>query len=560
MFPRFEGFGECFELQGIFFYYSNMTVPCDRPWFAFWPKDVPRRIAYPEILLQQILVNSAARDPHHPALISGNTRMTYHELNLASTRFGAALLALGVDRGDRVMLVLPNIPEFVIAYYGVLKIGAIMTAASPLSKEYELEVRLQDADPKVIVCERYHVPLLSHSVRQKSSKILISVGEDKVRDVHRFNELIARANPSTLRHVDRHSKNGLAVLQYTGGTTGRPKGAMMTHSNLVANAIQNALWFTWSRNDIVLGVLSLCHTWGLCTSINSAIYTGATIVLVPRFDPEEVLGIIEKERITIAYGSATMFHLLLDSPEREKRNLSSLRLAKAGAMPIPGEVKRRWDDLGLCELILGYGLTEASPETHDSPLESVRTGTIGIPIIDTDAKIVDIETGTKELGPNEVGELILRGPQVMKGYWKNSQETDGVLREGWLHTGDLATMDEDGFFSIVDRKKDLIKYKGYSIFPAELENALYDHPAVRECAVVGKPLADVGEIPKAYVVVHKGSTVTERGLMEFIEQRCAPFKKIREVEFVGEIPKTVVGKTLRRALRGGKTEFQTERR
>lgn len=529
--------------------WSQSHVPNHRPWYKFWPKEVPRHIDYPAIPLHQFLIQSARRRPRCPALQFGEKKITYQALDHASDRLASAFQELGVKKGDRIMLVLPNVPEFVIAYFGTLKAGAIMTAASPLSKELELERQIIDTGPKCLVCESNSLQLIRDILPKRSTVILIIVGGQEDEGVYIFEELIEKSSPS-LTQMEIRPEDDAAVLQYTGGTTGFPKGAMMTHSNLVSNAIQNALWFKWTKNDIVLGVLSLCHTWGLCTCIHSSIYVGASIVLVPRFDSDEVLRTIEREKVSIVYGSATMFNMLLNSPDLDKLNLSSLRITKAGAMPIPEEVKKKWDAMGICELVLGYGLTEASPETHNSPPERIKIGTIGIPIVDTDAKIVDIETGAKGLEPHEVGELILRGPQVMKGYWNNPEETERVLRDGWLHTGDIATMDEDGYFSVVDRKKDLIKYKGYSIFPAELENVLYEHPAVRECAVVGKTCPEVGEIPKAFVVLKRGSDTAERDLKKYTEKRIAPFKKIREIEFVQEIPKTIVGKTLRRELRG----------
>ena len=525
---------------------SGVNVSDNKPWSTFWPEGVPQSVDYPDIPLHEFVTNSARAHPHRPALMYEGGPITYRELDLSSKRVACALQNLGIVKGDRVMVILPNIPEFVISYLGILKAGAIMTAAGPLCKEKELKRHIADADPKAIVCENGHVDLI---LSNTSKKILISVGKEKHAGVHDFHELIENRNSRKFRKCEIHPENDIAVLQYTGGTTGLPKGAMMTHSNLVANAIQNALWFNWSKNDVVLGVLSLCHTWGLCTCINSSMYVGASVVLIPRFDPGKVLSSIESRGVTIAYGSASMFTMLLNSPEIGKHNLTSLRLTKAGAMPIPPEMKRRWDELGPCELVLGYGLTEASPETHNSPPERIKAGTIGIPIIDTDAKIVDTDTGTRELGPNKVGELAVRGPQVMKGYWNNAQETKRVLRDEWLFTGDIGKMDEEGYFYIIDRKKDLIKYKGYSLFPAELENLLYEHPMVKECAVVGQPSPEVGEIPTAYVVLKEGSRVTEEELKDFSEKRIAPYKKIREIEFVSEIPKTVVGKTLRRELR-----------
>jgi len=258
---------------------------------------------------------------------------------------------------------------------------------------------------------------------------------------------------------------------------------------------------------------------------------------------------IEKEQATVLYGAASLFNMLLNSPTINKYNLSSLRYVKVGAMPIPFELKERWEKSTGVKLILGYGLTEASPETHNSPPCRVKAGTIGIPIIDTDARIVDMETGTINLPPGEVGELVVKGPQVMKGYWRSPLETRATLRRGWLYTGDLAIMDEDGYFRIADRKKDTIKYKGYTIAPAELEDTVYMHPAVKECAVVGTPAPIVGEIPKAYIVLKEGCQLTEEEIIKFCEGKLAPYKKIRAVQFIEEIPKTPVGKVLRRVLR-----------
>jgi long-chain acyl-CoA synthetase len=283
--------------------------------------------------------------------------------------------------------------------------------------------------------------------------------------------------------------------------------------------------------------------------MNSTFYTGATLILITRFDLEKVLEIVEKKRATVWYGAATMFTLIVNHPAITNYNLSSLRCVKAGAASIPSSTKRKWDRLTGVELMLGYGLTEASPETHDSPPDRVKIGSVGIPIIDTDAKIVDIETGIKELPPGEIGELIVKGPQVMSGYWKCPTETQNVLRNGWLHTGDIARMDEEGYFYIIDRQKDTIKYKGYSVFPAEVENVLYTHPAIKECAVVGKPDLIAGEIPKAYVVLKEGVAATEDEVIDYCRKNISAYKRIREIEFVTELPKNFAGKILKRVLR-----------
>jgi len=273
------------------------------------------------------------------------------------------------------------------------------------------------------------------------------------------------------------------------------------------------------------------------------------VVILPRFDAEELLATSEREGATIIYGAASMFTAVINNQTLIDYNLSTLRYVKAGAMPIPPEVKKRWEQLTNTKMILGYGLSEASPETHNSPPHRVKSGTIGIPIIDTDARIVDEETGETELPPGQVGELIIRGPQVMKGYLNRPVDTQEALRNGWLYTGDLAAMDEEGYFRILDRKKETINYKGYTIAPAEVEAVLYEHPAVKQCAVVGKPDILAGEIPKAYVVLRTGYIVEPEELIKFCVGRIAPYKYIREVEFIEEIPKTPVGKVLRRVLK-----------
>lgn len=516
----------------------------DRPWFKFWPEGVPRHIECPLVPLFCPLIDSSKKYPDKPAILFKDKKITYRELDALSYTFAHGLRDIDVKRGDRVMLFLPNIPEYVISYYGVLKSQAVVTAASPLFKERELEHQLDDSEAETIItCDSLY-PVVEQILEGARPKNVIVVGEDT---------LVLPAGqpeePALQKNIDIDPRKDTAVLQYTGGTTGTQKGAMMTHYNLTANAIQNAMWFGWNKDDVVLAVLAFCHTWSTCVCINSPVLVGATIVIVDHFDPAEVLQTIEREKVTICYGSATMFNLLVNHPGIEDCNLSSLRIVKAGAMPVPEETKRAWDRLTGVELMLGYGLTEASPETHNSPPQRVKPGTVGIPIIDTDARIVDLETGTRELAPGEVGELTIKGPQVTSGYWKRPDETKSVLKNDWLHTGDIARMDGEGYFHIIDRKKDLIKYKGYSVFPAEIENVLYEHPAVRECLVVGKPVPGVGEIPKAFVVIKEGASAVPEELSKFCESRLAPFKKIRDVEFVTELPKTVTGKPLRRVFR-----------
>jgi long-chain acyl-CoA synthetase len=524
-------------------FYTDVKMK-DRSWFKFWPEGVPKHVEYPEIPLFKFLIDSAEKHPDKPALSYKGKNITYSELNKFSDSFANRLMGMGTEAGHRIMLFLPNIPEYVISYYGVLKAGAVVTAASPLFKEMELEYQLDDCGAETVITNRSLYPIVEHIHENTYLKNIIVVDEDE-DDL--YTEQSEELPPQ--KKLGLNPRKETAVLQYTGGTTGIPKGAMMTHYNLVANAIQNAKWFGWAKDDVVLAILPFCHTWSTCVCINSPIMIGATVVLLDRFHPEEVLKTIEKEKITICYGAAAMFNLLVNHPGVEGYDLSSLRIVKAGAMPIPEETKRKWDRLSPVELTLGYGLTEASPETLNSPPHRVKPGTVGIPITDTDARIVDLETGTKNLAPGETGELVLRGPQVTSGYWKKPDETKRVLRNGWLHTGDVARMDEEGYITIIDRRKDLIKYKGYSVFPAEIENTLYEHPAVKECLVIGKPNPEFGEVPKAFVVVKEGISTTADELIAFCENGLAPYKKIRDVEFVAELPKTIAGKPLRRVLR-----------
>jgi len=341
----------------------------------------------------------------------------------------------------------------------------------------------------------------------------------------------------------------VAAIVYTGGTTGLSKGVLLTHYNLVSNAMQNAIWFRWNHNDIIIGLLPFYHSWGASTCLNSPIFSGSRGIVIKQFNPDELLITIERERATVMYGAASMFTSLINHPSVTRHDLSSLKYVKSGAMPIPPEVKQKWEKLTGIPMVLGYGLSESSPEAFNSPPQRIKPGTIGIPATDTDALIVDEETGKIEQVTGQTGELIIKGPQVMKGYLNQSEDTREALRNGWLYTGDLAKMDDEGYFYILDRKKETIKYKGYTIAPAEVEAVLYEHPAVRECAVVGKPDDLVGEIPKAFVVLKSENAADEKDILDFCAERIAPYKRIRQVEFIDEIPKTPVGKLLRRVLR-----------
>jgi long-chain acyl-CoA synthetase len=474
--------------------------------------------------------------------------LTYKELDTKTSQLATGLNGLGVKPRDRVVLFLPNSLEFVIGYYGILKAGATVTPANPLYKRDELKHQLNDSEAVAIITNISSDPMVRAIKAETGLKAIILTDVEDTDSGISLHKLFEKC-PPTPPKVNFNPREDIAAIEYTGGTTGLPKGAMLTHYNLVVNAIQNDIWLGWSGKETIIGLLPFYHSWGACTCVNSPIYCGARVVILPRYDARELLMTIENERANVLHGAASVFTMLVNSPFLTEYDLSSLKYVKAGAMPIPPEIRERWQKTTGVKMILAYGLSEASPETHTSPPERIKPGTVGIPIMDTDARIVDEATGENELPPGKVGELIIKGPQVMRGYLNRPEDNKEVLRDGWLYTGDLAKMDEEGYFYIVDRKKEIIKYKGYTIAPAEIEAVLYEHPAVRECAVVGKPDNIAGELPKAYVVLKDGLSVNEEELIQFCEQRVAPFKKIRQVEFIDEIPKTQVGKILRRVLR-----------
>jgi len=538
----------------------------NKPWFRLWPNDVPQNLEYPKVPLHAILEKTAKEHPEKAAIAYFDGEISYRELDSLSNKFAAALAALGVKKGDRVAIFLPNIPQFVIAYFGVLKVGAVLTAISPLHREREVEYQLTDSEAETIIALDSLYPIVEKawrktklknavvtSLEEYASKTAISpsrVGQKP--NVYSFQEMLKEKGAEPPK-VSINPKEDLAALQYTGGTTGTAKGAMLTHLNLVSNAVAFAAWIKRAAaEETFLTALPLFHIYGTTTSMNVPISLAAKMVLLPKFDPATVLETIQRHRVTVFCGVPTMYSVLLANPELGKFDLTSIRVCISGASPLPPQVQKKFMAITGGFLAEGYGLTEASPVTHCNPVDktmrTVRLGSIGLPLPDTDARIVDVETGEKTLEPGETGELTVKGPQVMKGYWNRPEETALVLRNGWLLTGDIAKMDQDGYFYITDRKKDLIKYKDYSVYPREVEDVLYEHPAVKLCAIVGKHSPPVGEIPKAFIVLKDGTTATEEEIMAFIKDKVAPYKAVREVEFRQELPVSAAGKVLRRVL------------
>lgn len=540
-----------------------------------WPEGVPFTMDYPEIPIYALLDESAEKHPDATALIFQDKRITYRELKDAVDRFATALQKMGVARRDKVALFLPNIPQFVISYYGALKAGAIVTAISPLYKEREAAHQIHDSGAETLVVLDLLYPAVENVMGELGLKRTIVTGiKDYMptvkgilgsllgkvpsydvkmgADMHRFLDLI-KGYPPSPEAVEVDAKEDLALLQYTGGTTGVPKGAMLTHYNLVSNALMCNAWLNAQEGEEVqINVLPLYHIFGMTVTMNNAIASAGSMVLFPRFDAKEVLSAIQKYGATIFGGVPTLYTALINTPDISSYDLSSIKFCISGASPLPPEVQKKFMELTGGILVEGYGLTEASPVTHANPLdptlETVKIGSIGFAWPDTEAGIMGKESG--ELLPfGDIGELVIKGPQVMKGYWNMQEETDAVLKDGWLYTGDIARMDEEGYFYIVDREKDLIKFRGYSVYPREIEDVLYEHPAVKIAAVVGKPDDVSGEIPKAFIVLKDGAEATEEEMIEFVREKIAPYKRIREVEFRDELPMTLVGKVIKKDLR-----------
>lgn len=537
-----------------------------RPWVRFYEPGVSHTLTYPQIAVPQFLDDTAAAFPTSVATVFFGETLTFRALHDLAGRFAAALTRLGVKPGDRVSLHLPNSPQFLIAHYGAMTAGAIVVPFNPLYVEREIEHQLVDSGAEVAVTLDLLYPRLA-AVRQRTRvrEVIITAINDffppmlrllyplKARreghvvsipaagDIHRFTALLATpaASPAV-----RITPEDTAVLLYTGGTTGVPKGAVLTHRNLVTNVLQARAWFTSLRpgQDTVVAVIPFFHSYGMTSAMNFSVSTATRMVLIPRFQLDMVLKAIDRYRPQIFPGVPTIYTAINSYPDLERYHLRSITACISGAAALPVEVQSRFEAITGGKLVEGYGLTEASPVTHVNPINGVRkAGSIGIPIPDTDARIVD---------PNAdgVGELAINGPQVMAGYWNRPDETAQVLRDGWLLTGDMARMDADGFFYVVDRKKEMILTGGYNVFPREVEEVLYGHPAVQEAAAIGIPDTYRGEVVKTFVVLKVGQRATADDIIEYCRKHLAPYKVPKSVEFRAQLPKSLVGKILRRVL------------
>ena len=546
----------------------------ERPWLKHYEAGVPANLSYPDIPLHQVLSDSARRYSDRPALEFYGRCLTYRELEDFTARFATALIQFGIQKGDRVAVMLPNMPQTLIAYFGTLKAGACVVQMNPLYVAREIVEQLRDSGAETIVALDQFYPRIQEAMPQTMLKriILTNVRDylpwlkrflyplkarrqgqwleiERVPPIYDFRALLkAVRSPSVTPAVSPHD---LALLQYTGGTTGAPKGAMLTHRNLVANAMQCRYWLGGLRegSEVFLGVLPLFHVYGMSTCQNLAILLGAKIVLLPRFQADEVLTAVVTHRVTAFPGIPAMYLALNNHPKVGQYDLRSVRFCISGAGPLFADVQERFEKLTGSYVVEGYGLTEASPVTHCNPIVGQRRSrSIGLPVSDTDTRLVDLESGAPVSEPGTVGELQIKGPQVMQGYWNNEAETAAVFKDGWLCTGDLASMDRDGFFYIQDRKKDMIKSGGMNVYPREVDECLCEHPKVKDACVIGIPEELRGERIKAFVVLKDGERATATELLEHCRKRLAKFKMPKQIEFRNELPKTLVGKVLRRVL------------
>jgi long-chain acyl-CoA synthetase len=489
--------------------------------------------------LASLLTESAAGSPDLPAIRLGEIELTYGELDERSARLATLLGEKGIKPGDRVGVMLPNVPEFPVAYYGVLRAGAIVVPMNVLLKRREIAFYLEDSGAKLL--------LAWHGFCAEAREGAADVGAELIEvEPASFAELLAGHEP-TPGLVDT-AEDDTAVILYTSGTTGKPKGAELTHFNLFRNAdVSSRTTCEIASGDIVLGALPLFHSFGQTVGMNSSLMVGACLTLVPRFDPGEALATMQRDKVTHFYGVPTMFGALLHHPERESYDTSSLRTCITGGASMPVEVLRGFEEAFGAVVLEGYGLSETSPVAcSNHPDDERKAGSIGTPIEGVEMRVVDEEDN--EVAQGEVGEVVIRGHNIMKGYWQRPDATAEAMRGGWFHSGDMARIDEDGCFYIVDRKKDMIIRGGYNVYPREVEEVLFEHPKIREAAVVGVPHDEWGEEIGAAVVCHEGEELSAEEVSAYVKERIAAYKYPRLVWFLDDLPKGPTGKILKREI------------
>jgi long-chain acyl-CoA synthetase len=546
-----------------------------RPWLAHYPENVPGSIQYPRQTIYELLSEIAASYGDLTAFIFQGRELTYRQVLRQADRMAGALRQSGVRKGDVVAVLLPNVPHFPIAYYGILKLGARVAAIPPNSVEREIERYLEDCGAKAVITLDLLFAKLGQSFSESAAVEHVIVGKVTdfmpwwIRRAARFSKKVPKPTRpvpyggkvrgflsflktgSNVDFVVDVQPEDVALLQYTGGTTGLPKAALLTHHSLLANARQMKDWFPQLRQgqETILAVLPFFHVYGVTLVMNAGLLLAArTVLIAGGWVPSEVFESIRRYRPTIFPGVPTLYVALCNDERSRKYDLRSIDICVSGGAPLPDEVRRDFEALTGGHLYEGYGLSEASPMSHAQPYDGTgKLGSIGMPVPDTEARIVDSETG-RPVQVGVEGELCIRGPQIMAGYWQRPDDTDQVLRDGWLFTGDIARMDDDGYFTIVDRKKDLIITSGENVYPREIEEVLFEHPKIKEVAVVGVPHPYGGEIAKAFIVLRSGEQATKKDIIQFAAQRLSKHKVPRAVEFRTELPKSPAQKVLRRVL------------
>jgi len=552
----------------------------DKPWLKSYEKGVPATINYEEICMPDILDRAAKGFPDKTAIIFQGYKITYRQLKEMVDRFATCLTDFGIRPRDAVAILLPNLIPCVVADFAILKIGAIVVMNNPLYTDHELEHQFNDSGSKALIT----LDLLANRMIDLRPKTKIkqivytSIGDylpfpknllfplvakkkklaadvKPASDVFTWKECIARYQPNP--PAVKIGFEDVAMYQYTGGTTGVSKGVMLTHANLSKQVQQLEVWFPQFKRgaEIMLGALPYFHSFGLSTSMNFSVHLGYTQILIPRPQPQPLLEAIRKFKPTFAPLVPTMYVGMLNHPDLKKTDMSCIKGAFSGSAPLPVEVIHDFEKMTGAVIVEGFGLTETTPVTHINPFGGVRkVGSIGVPISDTQCRIVSLDDGITDMPVGEPGELIIKGPQVMKGYKDMPEETAYALRDGWLYTGDIGTMDQDGYFYIVDRKKDMIISGGFNIYPRDIDEVFYQHPKVQEACSIGIPDPKRGENVKVFVVLKDGMTVTKEELIEFCKTRLATYKLPTEIEFRKELPKTNVGKILRKQLKAEEME------
>ncbi|MGM8214717.1 o-succinylbenzoate--CoA ligase [Bacillaceae bacterium W0354] len=489
------------------------------------------------------------------AYIFNGEETNYQTLEGMVTKFASSLKELGYEKGDHIALVVGNTPHYVIGLYGAMRLGVTVIPINPIYTVDEISYIINNGDVKGVITldvlvEKFEamnqlLPNVEHYIVCQTNPNVNAMNSSLGEKVYSFEKLVQNGGLDLQRPVLHEDET--AVILYTSGTTGKPKGAMLTHKNLYSNAKDVAEYLEMDENDRVIAALPMFHVFCLTVALNAPLYNGATVLIVPKFSPEVIFKLIKDYKVTVFSGVPTMYNYLLQYPKEEEKDLSSMRLCISGGASMPVALLEQFEQRFDVQVSEGYGLSEASPVTCFNPLDRPRkAGSIGRSIVNVENKVVD-EDGN-ELPPGEVGELIVKGPNVMKGYYKMPEETKATIKNGWLHTGDMARMDDEGYFYIVDRKKDLILVGGYNVYPREVEEVLYHHEKVTEVAVIGVPDRNLGESVIAFVVV-KDDSVTEEELHDFCKEKLAKYKCPEEIRFIDELPKNTTGKILRRSLR-----------